>query len=96
MSAKLEPIAANNNLVMPKLAVKGINKQVMVIKPSAINIALLYPILVIYDETKKETIAMLRSLNASKTEAAPSVTEKLFCTCRITVPTLFNKIAKTK
>ena len=41
-------------------------------------------------------MAMLKSLKASNMLADPFETPKLFCTCRITVPTLLSKMAKTK
>jgi hypothetical protein len=81
---------------MIRLLVKGIIKHTTVTKPNAISMALLYPILVMYEVTKKETMAMLRSLKGSSTATCDFVTSKLFCTSKITVPTLLSNIAKTK
>jgi hypothetical protein len=60
------------------------------------SIEFLYPILGRKDAIKNETRAMGRSLNNSKVLAATSSTPYTFCDFRITMPTLFSKMAKTK
>ncbi|MFM8914391.1 MAG: hypothetical protein ACKOE6_15955 [Flammeovirgaceae bacterium] len=50
---------------MAKLPSDGMAKHTNETKPNANSMARLYPMRVIYDATKKETPAMLRSLNAS-------------------------------
>ncbi|GAC1385203.1 MAG: hypothetical protein NVSMB45_13690 [Ginsengibacter sp.] len=73
INAKLAPTTAKRTLVIAKPAIFGINKQAIVTIASASNIDFLYPILVMYDATKKETIAIVRSLKASRMLAAPWV-----------------------
>ena len=63
---------------------------------SAVSIAFLIPILGRNEAKMKEQIAIGRSLKPSRTLAEDFEIPKFCCTCKITVPTEFSKIAKTK
>ncbi|CAD0221099.1 conserved protein of unknown function [Chryseobacterium sp. JV274] len=56
----------------------------------------LIPILGRNEARMNEHIAMGRSLNPSKTLAEDFEIPKFCCTCRMTVPTEFRRMAKTK
>ena len=96
MSAKEIPTTANNILKYQKASVKGMMKQKILTNPKAISIEFLMPILGKNEATKKEQIAIGKSLNPSKTLAWDFEISKFCCTCKITVPTELSKIANTK
>ncbi|ATC84280.1 hypothetical protein PAGA_b0354 [Pseudoalteromonas agarivorans DSM 14585] len=48
------------------------------------------------EATTKDIIAIDKSLNPSKTDASVLLTPSVFIACKMTVPTLFNNIAKIK
>jgi hypothetical protein len=96
IKAKETPITKNNNLKYQNPLVIGITAQIMVTINNAINIDFFKPIFGKKEANKKEAKAIGKSLKPSKTEASALEISKLRCICKITVPTLFNKIAKTK
>ena len=68
------PVIANKTFVIAKPPIKGIKRQPMITNNNASSMDLLYPILAMYDATRNETMAMLRSLKASSMLAADWVT----------------------
>ena len=96
IKAKETPTVANNNLKTQKVLVNGITKHIQLTRNKAINIDFLIPILGRNEARMNEQIAMGRSLNPSKTLAEDFEIPKFCCTCRMTVPTEFRRIAKTK
>jgi len=96
IKAKETPTVANNNLKTQKVLVNGITKHIQLTRNKAINMDFLIPILGRNEARMNEHIAMGRSLNPSKTLAEDFEIPKFCCTCRITVPTEFRRIAKTK
>jgi len=75
---------------------KGITKHIQLTKSKAISIDLLIPILGKNEARMKEQIAIGRSLKPSRTLAEDLEIPKFCCICKITVPTEFRRIAKTK
>jgi hypothetical protein len=96
IKAKETPTVANNNLKTQKVLVNGITKHIQLTRNKAINMDFLIPILGRNEARMNEHIAMGRSLNPSKTLAEDFEIPKFCCTCRMTVPTEFRRIAKTK
>jgi hypothetical protein len=96
IKAKETPTVANNNLKTQKALVNGITKHIQLTRNKAINIDFLIPILGRNEARMNEHIAMGRSLKPSKTLAEDFEIPKFCCTCRITVPTEFRRMAKTK
>lgn len=90
------PTMANSILKDQKLFEKGITKHIQLTKNKAINIDFLIPIFGKNEAKIKEQIAIGRSLKPSKTLAEDFEIPKFCCTCKITVPTEFKRIAKTK
>ncbi len=85
----------NNNFVIQNSGIFGMIIQVTDTKARPISMVRLYPIRTTYEAIRKLAMAMGKSLNASSRLAALFDTPKLFCTCRITVPTLLSNMAKT-
>jgi hypothetical protein len=96
IKAKETPTVANNNLKTQKVLVNGITKHIQLTSNKAINIDFLIPILGRKEARMNEHMAMGRSLKPSKTLAEDFEIPKFCCTCRITVPTEFRRMAKTK
>lgn len=96
IKAKETPTIANNNLKIQKSLENGITKHIILTKSNAVSIEFLIPILGRNEARMKEQIAMGRSLNPSNTLADDFEIPKFCCTCKITVPTEFRRIAKTK
>ena len=96
IKAKETPTVANNSLKTQKVLVNGIIKHIQLTRNKAINMDFLIPILGRNEARMNEHIAMGRSLNPSKTLAEDFEIPKFCCTCRMTVPTEFRRMAKTK
>lgn len=96
INAKDIPTIVKSNLKNQKELEKGIKKHIQLTKNKPINIEFLIPILGRNEAKINEQIAIGRSLNPSKTLAEDFEIPKFCCTCKITVPTEFNRIAKTK
>ena len=96
MRAKLTPILKNNNLALRNELPKYMPMQPKKTIARPINIAFLQPSFGKKDAINKETKAMGKSLNASKTDALLSVILYTFIDLEMTIPTLLSKIAKTK
>lgn len=96
INAKEIPTIVNRSLKNQKLLAKGIIKHMQLTKNNAINIEFLIPIFGKNDAKMNEQIAIGRSLKPSKTLAEDFDIPKFCCICRITVPTEFNRMAKTK
>lgn len=74
MSAKAAPTHANKTLAAKKELPKTIKTQAKLTRPKAANMAFLYPIRGRKDAIRNETIAIGRSLYASKILASTSPT----------------------
>lgn len=96
INAKETPTMVNNSLKNQKALEKGITKHMQLTKNRAINIEFLIPIFGKKDAKMNEQIAIGRSLKPSKTLAEDFEIPKFCCICKITVPTEFKRIAKTK
>jgi hypothetical protein len=96
ISAKETPMTKNRILKYQNPFVKGVIKQKIETKAKPNNIDFFNPILGKKEAKIKEAMAIGISLNPSKTLALPLETSMLRCTCNMTVPTLFNRNAKTK
>lgn len=94
--AKETPTIANSILKNQKAFAKGITKHMQLTKSNAINIDFLIPIFGKNEARINEHMAIGRSLNPSSTLAEDFEIPKFCCTCKITVPTEFRRIAKTK
>ena len=96
INANDTPTVANNNLNTQKSLVKGITKHMQLTRNKAISIDFLIPIFGRNEARMKEHMAIGRSLKPSKMLAEDFEIPKFCCTCRITVPTEFRRMAKTK
>lgn len=96
INAKEIPTMVNSNLKNQKSLAKGITKHIQLTKNNPINIDFLIPIFGKNDAKINEQIAIGKSLKPSKTLAEDFVIPKFCCICKITVPTEFKRIAKTK
>jgi hypothetical protein len=96
IKAKEIPTMVNNNLKNQKSFAKGITKHIQLTKNKAISIDFLIPILGKNEARIKEQMAIGRSLKPSKTLAEDFEIPKFCCICKITVPTEFKRMAKTK
>ena len=96
INAKETPTVANNNLNTQKSLVKGITKHIQLTSNKAVSIDFLIPIFGRNEARMKEHRAIGRSLKPSSTLAEDFEIPKFCCTCRMTVPTEFRRIAKTK
>jgi hypothetical protein len=96
IKAKEIPTIVNKSLKNQKSFAKGIIKHMQLTKNKAINIEFLIPILGKNDAKINEQMAIGRSLKPSKTLAEDFEIPKFCCICKITVPTEFKRIAKTK
>jgi len=96
IKAKETPTIANNILKNQKALAKGITKHMQLTRNKAISIEFLIPILGRNEARMNEQMAMGRSLKPSRTLADDFEIPKFCCTCKITVPTEFRRIAKTK
>ena len=96
INAKETPTMANNNLKNQNAFEKGMIKHIPLTRKRAISMEFLIPILGKNEARIKEQIAIGRSLKPSKTLAEDFEIPKFCWTCRITVPTEFRRMAKTK
>ncbi|CAI8729475.1 hypothetical protein EMIT036CA2_10439 [Chryseobacterium sp. IT-36CA2] len=96
INANETPTVANNNLNTQKSLVNGITKHIQLTSNKAVSIDFLIPIFGRNEARMKEHMAIGRSLKPSKMLAEDFEIPKFCCTCRITVPTEFRRIAKTK
>jgi hypothetical protein len=90
------PTIANSSLKNQKPFENGITKHMQLTRKRAISMEFLIPIFGRNDARINEHIAIGRSLKPSRTLAEDFEIAKFCCTCRITVPTEFKRIAKTK
>lgn len=94
--AKEIPTMVNNSLKNQKSLANGITKHIQLTSSKAISMEFLMPILGRNEARMKEHMAIGRSLNPSNTLAEDFEIPKFCCTCKITVPTEFRRMAKTK
>ncbi|WP_231433784.1 MULTISPECIES: hypothetical protein [unclassified Chryseobacterium] len=74
----------------------AITKHIQLTTNNAINIEFLIPIFGKNDAKINEQMAIGKSLKPSRTLAEDLEIPKFCCTCKMTVPTEFKRIAKTK
>jgi hypothetical protein len=96
IKANETPTMVNNNLKNQKSLAKGMTKHIQLTRKRAINIEFLIPIFGRNDARINEHMAIGRSLKPSRILAEDFEIPKFCCTCRITVPTEFRRMAKTK
>lgn len=94
--AKDTPILKNKTLKYQNAPIKGRIKVDTVTMPKPINMDRFKPIRGRNEANKNEAIAIGISLKPSRILASALEISKCLCTWRITVPTEFNNMAKTK
>ncbi|MDQ1101372.1 hypothetical protein QE403_002579 [Chryseobacterium sp. SORGH_AS 1048] len=96
INAKDTPTTANKSLKNQKALAKGMMKHMHVTISKAASMEFRIPIFGRKDARMNEQIAIGRSLKPSSTLAWDLEIPKFCCTCKITVPTEFRRMAKTK
>ena len=96
MSANEIPTDKNSNLKYQNSSANGTMLQIAATIARAISMAFLSPIFGKKEAKTKDVIAIGMSLKPSRMAAESLAIPKFCCTCNITRPTLFSKIANTK